>query len=437
MRRSLLSVFLILPLAVVVWPVKSVDAQAASSGKIIYSFQGGADGEYPYSDLAIDAAGNLYGTTSQGGIDCGGYGCGTVFELAHTKDGWTHQVLHKFASTSLRSSPDGSYPTAGVVFDSSGNLYGTTESGGKSGCGTVFKLAPNSNGGWQESILYAFGCNPDGRQPNGDLVFDSQGNLYGTTFGGGTGTGFCGGSDSAFFGCGTAFRLSLNPDGSWSETTIYNFQGSPDAAIPVDALVPDGKGGFYGASEYGGAGPCSTGHGEFDPPDGCSAVFELTPSGAGWTESVIYSFFRGRGFARNPSGGFIVGGPNVLFGASSSGGNGFGSIFRLEDSGKGWNQDILHRFYGDPDGRGPVGRLAKGSQNTWFGVTRSGGANRDGTVFALISTKAGWEERVLFNFESGPDFPEAGPAVDSQGHVYGTTLEGGSKSYGSVYEVIP
>ena len=430
MRRSVLSALPILLFALFVWLLKPLDAQAAS-GKVIYTFRGGADGAYPYSDLAIDAAGNLYGTTSDGGVGCGGYGCGTVYELLRTKDGWSHQVLYRFTA----SSADGVNPLTGVIFDSSGNLYGTTSSGGKFECGTVFKLAPNSSGSWKESILHSFDCNADGMRPNGDLVFDGQGNLYGTTFEGGTGTGFCGGDESGFFGCGTAFKLSPNSGGWWTNTTIYNFQGSPDASSPIGALVPDGKGGFYGASEYGGTGACSTGHGVYDPPDGCSAVFELMPSGTGWTETVIYSFFRGRGFARNPSGGFIVGGSTLLLGTSWDGGNGFGTFFQLKQTGKAWNQSILHRFYGNPDGRTPLGRLASGPQNTWFGVTVSGGTSRDGTVFALEQTKAGWGEHVLYNFDS-TSFPQAGPVVDSQGHVYGTTLEGG-KGLGTVYEVIP
>jgi len=436
MRRSVLGAILTLLFAVFVWP-KPLGAQQAR-GKVIYQFQGGADGSGPYSDLTIDAAGNLYGTTQEGGIACNGYsyGCGTVFELVRTKSGWQHQVLYRFGGTTAQSS-DGQAPKAGLVFDASGNLYGTTSWGGKPGCGTVFKLAPNSRGGWSESILYSFGCfGSDGFSPDADLVFDNQGNLYGTTPVGGTGTGFCGGELWGAGGCGIAFRLSPNGDGSWTKTTIYNFQGAPDAAIPIGALVPDGKGGFYGASQYGGAGACGTGDGESSPPDGCSAVFELTPSAGGWTESVIYSFFRGRGFARNPSGGFIVDGSGRLFNASSDGGNGLGTIFQLDNTAKGWSQSVLYRFSGDPDGRAPVGRLAKGPQNTWFGVTKNGGASGYGTVCSLASTEAGWEERVLFSFDS-VSFPEAGPAVDSQGHIYGTTLDGGSQHGGTVYEVIP
>jgi uncharacterized repeat protein (TIGR03803 family) len=177
------------------------DVAAASSGKIIfiYSFAGGADGAYPESDLILDAAGNLYRTTNGGGTGCGSQGCGTVFELIRTKDGWKHQVIYGFAG----GTNDGANPTAGLVFDSVGNLYGTTSYGGngsgsnckEAGCGTVFKLAPNSHGGWSESVIFNFtGTTSDGQSANTDLIIDGQGNLYGTALGG-TGTGFCGGFD--------------------------------------------------------------------------------------------------------------------------------------------------------------------------------------------------------------------------------------------------
>jgi uncharacterized repeat protein (TIGR03803 family) len=168
------------------------------------------------------------------------------------------------------------------------------------------------------------------------------------------------------------------------------------------------------------------------------SVLSAVPSGGNWTETVIYSFFRGRGFARNPSGGFIVDGPNRLFGASSAGGNGLGTLFRLDATAKGWNQSILYRFSGDPDGKAPLGRLAKGPEDTWFGVTKSGGMNHDGTVFALEQTKLGWQERILYNFDRSSAWdPQAGPVADSQGHVYGTTAGGGTGNNGTVYEVIP
>jgi uncharacterized repeat protein (TIGR03803 family) len=411
------------------------DVAAASSGKIIYSFAGGADGAYPESDLIMDSAGNLYGTTSAGGTGCGNNGCGTVFELARTKNGWKHQVLYSFAG----SPNDGADPKAGLAFDSAGNLYGTTTGGGDSncggGCGTVLRLAPNSRGGWTESILYRFGGYSGGMHPASDLVFDSQGNLYGTA-GGGTGTGFCGGQFWGGDGCGIVFRLTPNPDGTWTESTIYDFAGAPDAAVPIGSLVLDVDGSMYGATSYGGPGPCILGHNEFNPPYGCGALYKLTPSGGGWKETVIYSFSRGQGLARNPSGGLILDKPGRLLGTSWYGGDGDGAFFQLEQTKEGWEQSIPYRFYGNPDGSHPVGRLSVGPQGNLFGAG-GGGTNRSGTVFELERTTRGWKERVVFSFGSADVGPSAGPTVNSQDHVYGTLSDIYSSHFGEVYEVIP
>ncbi len=195
------------------------DAAAASSGKIIYSFAGGADGAYPdpEPDLIMDAAGNFYGTTNEGGI----VGVGTVLELTRTKGGRKHQVLYSFAG----SPNDGAYPKAGLVFDIAGNLYGTTAHGGGGSSGTVFKLSPNAHEGWAESLLHSFTGSSDGANPNTDLVFDSEGNLYGTTYA-------SGGVASCNFGCGTVFKVTPNAGGTWKESTIYAFAGSPRVTFP-------------------------------------------------------------------------------------------------------------------------------------------------------------------------------------------------------------
>ena len=438
MRRIVLLTLGILLLATGVRLVFPPDVAAASSGKIIYSFGGGTDGAYPESDLIMDAAGNLYGTTNRGGTGCYGTGCGTVFELVRTKDGWKHQVLYSFAG----GTNDGADPTAGLVFDSAGNLYGTTAGGGGSncdggGCGTVFKLARNSQGGWSESVLFSFtGTDSDGWSPNSDLIFDTQGNLYGTADGG-TGMGFCGGELWGEVWCGIVFKLTPNSDGTWKEATIYDFQGAPDAAVPVGPIILDTDGSFYGATEYGGTGPCVLGHDEYNPPAGCGALYKLTPSGGGWTETVIYSFLRGQG-SKNPSGGLIVEKPDLVLGTSLHGGDGVGAFFQIAQTKKGWEQTVLYRFYGDPDGENPVGRLAMGREDNLFGVTVGGGANGTGTVFELERTTRGWKERVLFNLSSTYGFPQAGPVVGSQGDIYGT-LSGyyDSGLLGAVYEVVP
>jgi uncharacterized repeat protein (TIGR03803 family) len=403
------------------------DVAAASTVKIIYSFAGGADGAYPYSDLIMDAAGNLYGTTNAGG---GASSCGTAFELTHAKDGWKHQVLYSFGN----SSNDGCGPTAGLVFDSAGNLYGTTAGGGFNcggGCGTVFKLAPNSHGGWTESILYSFtGSNGDGAYPNTDLIFDSKGNLYGTTWGGGRGHG------CFIEGCGTVFTLARNSDGTWTEDTVYVFAGAPDGSHPASGLVLDADGDIYGTTVYGGAEDCE------DGPKGCGSLYKLTPnSGGGWTETLLYSFHRFQGTAKNPSGGLLFTADGQLVGSSSLGGDRSGALFQLQKTKKGWEQTVLYRFYGSPDGEYPVGRLVIGPNGDLYGATTFGGMNANkyyGTVFELEHVSGRWKERVLFNANSAAYNPQAGPTVDSRGHVYGTFASGGQgNNFGAVYEIIP
>jgi uncharacterized repeat protein (TIGR03803 family) len=404
---------------------------AASSGKIIYTFAGGADGANPESDLILDAAGNLYGTTSAGGTSAN---CGTVFELIRTGNSWKHQVLYSFAGAPT----DGCNPQAGLVLDKAGNLYGTTSGGGNAGCGcgTVFELTPNSQGGWNETILYNFGSySGDGQQPKTDLVFDTQGYLYGTTsFGGDNNCGFG-------YGCGTVFELSPHSNGTWSENTIHTFSGRPnDGQGPTTPLALDAEGNLYGATYLGGAGKCHL------APDitGCGAVYELTPSATrGWTENLIYSFHHGQGTAVFPSGALLLEKGGRILGTSYNGGNRDGAIYQLEQTSKGWKQTVLYRFYGAPDGIAPVGQLAMEANGSFFGVTYNGGpasANL-GTVFELTPTENKWNrwrEFVLFSPESPNGIPRAGPVVDSQGHVYGTfsgALNGGNS--GSVYEVIP
>jgi uncharacterized repeat protein (TIGR03803 family) len=399
---------------------------AASSAKIIYSFAGGTDGAYPYSDLIVDAAGNLYGTTSSGGTSCNNYGCGTVFELIRTQDGWKHKVLYSFAG----GSNDGANPTTGLVFDSVGNLYGTTGGGAYNcyggGCGTVFKLAPNSQGGWTESVLYSFtGSNGDGGNPNTDLVFDSKGNLYGTTLHAG----------QNYLCCGTVFRLTPSSNGTWAESIVHAFASAPDGAYPASGPVLDADGNIYGTTAYGGTETCAGG-----PFRGCGSTYKLTPnSGAGWTETLLYSFHRFQGTARYPSGGFLFTADGRVLGTSVEGGDRYGAFFQLEQTKKGWEQTVLYRFYGSPDGAYPVGRLAMGLRGNLYGVTMEGGVDQSfggGTIFELEHVGGRWKEHVLLSATNTAYNPQAGPTVGFQGHVYGT-FAGGNNNFGAVYEIIP
>lgn len=227
---------------------------------VLHSFAGGADGAILEGGAVVDAAGNIYGTTVEGGLvskTCSA-GCGTVFEIDASG---TKTVLHTFAGP-----PDGALPEASLVRDAGGNLYGTTVFGGtskacKSPCGTVFEL---STGG-QERVLFSFAGAPDAEHPAAGLVRDAAGNLYGTTVSGGNGCAHLGGG-----GCGTVFKL----DPSGNETLLHVFDDAgPDGAFPVSPLTEDAAGNLYGTTPYGGVSQIACQY----PISGCGTVFKLTP----------------------------------------------------------------------------------------------------------------------------------------------------------------
>jgi uncharacterized repeat protein (TIGR03803 family) len=214
------------------------------------------DGDLPYAGLTWDNVGNLYGTTEYGGK--GSPQWGTAFELKHNSDGtWQHILLHSFPSFP----GDGEVVYAGLVLDAEGNLFGATNSGGGHGCGqtltcgTVFKLSPDSNGGWKETILYRFPNPSNGFSPGASLVFDQAGNLYGTTA--------LGGNNACANGCGVAFKLTPDSNGKWKYSVLHRFNFK-DGANPAAALILDQKGNLYGTTTLGGAG-------------GYGVVFEITP----------------------------------------------------------------------------------------------------------------------------------------------------------------
>jgi uncharacterized repeat protein (TIGR03803 family) len=333
---------------------------------ILYSFQGGNDGEGPSSGLIFDQAGNLYGTTTGGGgnVNCA-IGCGTVFELSpNGSGGWTETLLYIFGTNGGAS--DGEQPE-GLIFDKSGNLYGPTGSGGNTlcdhdqdqSCGTVFELAPNGSGGWTETIIYSF---PSGGafEPNPGLIFDQSGNLYGTTSQGGAGG--CMGSG----GCGTVFELSPNGGGTWTATLLYQFVEDSGGQIPLAGVIFDQSGNLYGTAAVGGAA-------------GVGTVFELSPNGSGgWTEAALYSFQDGSDGAF-PDAGLIFDQSRNLYSTTGDGGGstncpgGCGTAFELSPNGSGsWTETILYSFQGGKDGSAPNGMIFDQSGHL-YGTTSIGG----------------------------------------------------------------
>lgn len=236
--------------------------------------------------VAFDGAGNLYGTTQQ----VQNSNNGEAFSLSHPSIAhWIALVLHAFNGQS-----DGGSPSIYFTFDAAGNMYGTNSSGGAFGRGTAFKLIRNPHSiGWPEMVLYSFAGGTDGDTPNGGMIFDAAGNLYGTTVNGGTA------------GTGTVFKLTPQPNGSWSESILYSFQGENDASHPAGPLTLDAAGNLYGV-----AGGGVHGHG---------AVFKLVPAQDEWSESLYYSFTGGLD-GDTPSGGVIFDSAGNLYGTTVYGG---------------------------------------------------------------------------------------------------------------------
>lgn len=210
--------------------------------RVLHSFTGGADGGYPnHPDLVFDAAGNLYGATASGGEGNCSFpttGCGVIFELtANSKGNWTEQVLHRFSGGN-----DGAEPEATLIFDKSGNLYGTTVNGGVYGYGVVFELTPNSDATWTEKVLHPFTGGTEGAASYGGVISDAAGNLYGTTFHGGTYSQQC---ESSGESCGTVFELMRHGNDKWTEKVLHLFGLGTGGDNPYGRLVFDAAGNLY------------------------------------------------------------------------------------------------------------------------------------------------------------------------------------------------
>lgn len=276
--------------------------------EILHYFGGNLnfDGYQPYAGLVMDSSGNLYGTTLLGGSS----GFGTVFEISSSG---TYSLLHNFAANST----DGGLPYAGLVMDGSGNLYGTASLGGVSNQGTVFELA-NSSGNYTYNTMYSFKLNGDGQAPIAGVIVDSSGNIFGATQFGGTSKA-CG----TKLGCGTVFELANNPPGTYTETLLHTFTGlNPtgvsDGGVPL-GLVLDSSGNLFGATEEGGSSSTCF--------YGCGTLFELvyspptSPSTTGsYTETVLYSFPTSSGDGLAPNAALIIDASDNLYGVTTSGG---------------------------------------------------------------------------------------------------------------------
>ncbi len=399
----------------------------ASSKQVLYRFTAGSDGEKPQAGLVWDTAGNLYGTTSSGdggtGCNNGTAGCGTVFELSPLSGGgWTESVIYVFQGSS-----DGASPYSTLIFDKSGNLYGTTNAGGEHKMGTVFELSPQAGGTWTETVLHSFGASHDGYYPIAGVIVDKKGNLYGTTI--------AGGSHKCFDECGIVFELSPLSGGKWKYQVLYNFGATEtDGANPRGNLAMDSAGILYGTTYEGGKG---NGCGNL----GCGTVFELKPSTK--KEIILHDFSNAGNDGQTPWAGLTLDKQENLYGTTTVGGgsSGEGTVFELEKKKK-WAEVQLYIFGSrNNDGYEPQAPVTFDAKGDILGVTSDGGAGGDGTVFKLKKAGGQWKESILHGFAGGSDGsqPAYGSLIlDTTGNLYGTTSAGGNgEEGGTVFEVVP
>ncbi len=390
-------------------------AWGASTFKVLHSFGASGDGNTPFAGPTLGADGNLYGTLSSGGIlsGCGQKGCGVVYQLVPGQGGaWSENVLHKFIQS------EGGNPYSTIAIDGRGALYGTNLYYGPAGCGTAFQLS-GSQGNWTQNTLHAFTCgndggssygvsldktghlygtayeaglygdgvvfslsplnihswfeivvhafaggNNDGNAPAGNVIFDDSGSIYGTTYEGGPRL------------TGTVYKLTRGSGAHWNEKILYVFQGQPfgggaDGANPVAGVVMDAAGNLYGATDYGGASSVGT-------------VFKLAPNGDGtYTESVLYTFHDGQD-GGHPYGGVIVDSSGNLYGTTTGHSGSFGTVYKLTPTSNGpWTETILYQFQGGNDGAIPYGGLAMDSAGNLYGTTGFGGQYGGGVLFEV------------------------------------------------------
>ncbi len=379
---------------------------AAAQESVIYSFQPAADGN-PNARLLLQKN-TLFGTTAGDGGSLG-----TVFALKGSGSAWKDSTLVAFDGS------NGAYPQTGLIADSNGNLYGTTSSSGTYNGGTLFELT-KANGIWTLQTLWYFGNTADGVSPIGDLLMDQSGAIYGTTEHGGA------------HNLGTVFKLTQS-GGVWTESVLYSFAGGTDGELPEAGLVMDKAGALYGTTYYGGDSSTCNG--------GCGTAFKLTQSGGVWTDSVLHAFGNGTD-GRFPSfGPLVLASGGALYGTTVYGGtNDWGVVFELTQAGGKWKEKIVHAFGGAQDGEGPAATLVEGASGTLYGTTVLGGANGGGTVYVLTKSNGGWTESVVTNFPNSTGdgfFPHANVAFDQKsGTLYGTTVQGGSGGFGTVYQIV-
>ncbi len=394
----------------------SASAQAQTF-TVLHSFTGENDGGEPQASLTLDGAGNLYGTASAGGAQQ----MGTVFKLTNRPSGWTLTTLHTFAG-----GDDGATPMGGVVFGPDGSLYGNSSGGGNpicnGGCGTVFNLKPppqvckSTECPWHETQLYQFSNGQDGGGPNGNLLFDAAGAIYGTTVA----------------SPGSVYELSPLTHG-WMYHLLSSFTNLGGPYQPYGGVISDPAGNLFGTS-WGGGGVDLCGGRGFES---CGTVFELSSVGFSWHLNVLHSLQPADG--GNPRAGLIFDRFGNLYGTTTS-----GTVFIMTPSGSNWTFSVLYQLQGSCAVQlgpycGSWGSLAMDASGALYGTAIIYGAYGYGSVFKLTPSNGSWIYSDLHDFTNGADGggPRAGVTLDANGNIYGTATGGGATGWGVVFEITP
>jgi uncharacterized repeat protein (TIGR03803 family) len=329
-----------------------------------YSFQGGNDGGFPMGGLVANAKGKMFGVTSSDGSGHNG----VIFEVDKKNGAWIETPLYAFTGAA-----DGGIPQAGLMIDSAGNLYGTTYQGG-SGYGTIFELSHGKKNTWNYSVLWSFTGGNDGGAPSGRLTMDAGGNIYGTTTEGGTGV------------VGTVFELSPNGN-SWTETVLYNFTGNNDGGEPMGNVLLGGDGNIYGTT---------AGYGQYN----YGVIYKLAPNNGAWSQSVLHAF-QGGSDGEVPRDGLIQDGSGTLYGTTAGFAESYGNVFSLHTDGSAYTS--IYNIPGCQScytGNGPWQTVSMDSSGALYGTTLADGENNLGEVFKLTPGQNNqWTATVLYAFQ--------------------------------------
>jgi uncharacterized repeat protein (TIGR03803 family) len=387
------------------------DRLVPATTNIVHFFAGAtSDGASPaFGRLLEDSSGNLFGTTNLGGAG----NEGAVFELVKSGNSYTQNVLYSFTG----GASDGASPNGGLIADGNGDLFGTTTSGGAGNQGTVFELVKSGNS-YTETVLYSFaGGASDGGNPYGTLIMDSNGNLFGTTDHGG-------GSNA-----GTVFEMVKNGSSYNAPTILHFFAGGSDGAFLQFGVIADANDDLFGTTNQGGNASS----------DG--TVFELVKGANGYTKTTLYAFAGATADGSSPYVTLSMDGAGNLFGATHGGGtNNVGAVYELAKSGSSFTESVLYSFAGgDTDGGFPDAGVVVDGNGNIFGTADLHGPiiNGAGMVFELVKSGNSYTETALHFFAGGAsdgNQPASDLIMDANGNIFGTTLSGGASGFGTVFE---